>query len=417
MRAIRAAVATTIGLALMLTPPTAAQADSTDHPADAQTSVERGVIRSTAEYVPGRTAATVPPSMLGPDLTPQHGEQAANSMATPEDEAFKAECESQDAALDEAGWFRDRYSQCARRNWIITIFVNNVPTGTVTSEITMLGFGSNGNREVRYVVFVDDIRKTNAPTLVLDTMFIRVSFLGCNAALVACPTIPSRDAAVAAWRLQEDWSITFASPDISGGGPQIVPQTLHLNLYAHSPAQPEFSWSPSIDTSVSRTRYDSADYVGASRGAVFTDYRLVFEVDVNDPTQDESALHILQAQEHPMLTFPSWVGKTVPGKTTPLTRMHNKANNDANRNKSVAMCKSIWGEYDGLIQNCDEYPFASTYEGSYTGAPTSADLQRYSVRVIDAADNQHVGRDLLENGFYKANRVLNGDQFFVKVNT
>jgi hypothetical protein len=118
-----------------------------------------------------------------------------------------------------------------------------------------------------------------------------------------------------------------------------------------------------------------------------------------------------------MLTFPSWVGKSVPGKTVPLTRMHNKTENDNNRNKSVALCKNIWGEYNGQIQNCDEYPFASTYEGSHTGAPEPTDLQRYSVRVIDATDNQHVGRDLLENQFYKKYRVLDGDLFLVKVNT
>ncbi|GAA2860591.1 hypothetical protein Acy02nite_56840 [Actinoplanes cyaneus] len=37
------------------------------------------------------------------------------------------------------------------------------------------------------------------------------------------------------------------------------------------------------------------------------------------------------------------------------------------------------------------------------------------VRVIDGGDNVHVGRDLLENNFYKTNRVLDQDQFLVRV--
>jgi hypothetical protein len=37
------------------------------------------------------------------------------------------------------------------------------------------------------------------------------------------------------------------------------------------------------------------------------------------------------------------------------------------------------------------------------------------VRVIDADDNVHVGRDMLENRFYKVNRVLDQDQFRVRV--
>ena len=93
----------------------------------------------------------------------------------------------------------------------------------------------------------------------------------------------------------------------------------------------------------------------------------------------------------------------------------------------MSLCKQIWGQHDGFIQNCDEYPFASTCEGSHTGAPEPTDLQRYSVRVIDAGtgrrggalpdDNQHVGRDMLENAFYKLNRVLDRDLFLVRVIT
>jgi hypothetical protein len=52
-----------------------------------------------------------------------------------------------------------------RRDWIIVVHLNGVPTGDVTAEVTMLGYGSNGTREIRYVVFVEDIKKNLAPNL------------------------------------------------------------------------------------------------------------------------------------------------------------------------------------------------------------------------------------------------------------
>jgi hypothetical protein len=67
-----------------------------------------------------------------------------------------------------------------------------------------------------------------------------------------------------------------------------------------------------------------------------------------------------------------------------MAAMYNPTGNTKNRDKSMSLCKQIWGQHDGFIQNCDEYPFASTCEGSHTGAPEPTDLQRYSVRVIDA---------------------------------
>lgn len=410
VRLSRAATAVTATLTLLLAPLLVgrpAHAADSDHAAVAQ----RGVVRSSASYLPGRQLASDGHRVPEPATPTQRRD-------TPQDEAFKQQCASQDTALDESGWFRDRYSQCTRRTWIITVFANRVPVGTVTSNITMLGFGSNGSREIRYVVYVENIRKVGAPNLVLETLQIQVSFAGCDPSVVRCPVLTGRDATVTAWKLQDDWEITFASPDVAGGGEQRVPQSLYLRLWAHSP-QPDFIFDPPFDSSTSRSRYDSASYVGATRGAVFTDHQLVFTVDLRDPTQDESALHILDAQTRPDRTFPSWVGKSVPGRTEPLKRLYTpdgKAK-EANRTKSVALCEEIWGKYDGNIQNCDEYPFASTYQGAATGAPEPDDLQRYSVRVIDAADNIHVGRDLLENQFYKGNRVLDGDLFLVRVNT
>jgi hypothetical protein len=149
---------------------------------------------------------------------------------------------------------------------------------------------------------------------------------------------------------------------------------------------------------------------------VFPAYKLVFTLDVRLPDQTESARHIMAALEQPRLTFPSWLGKTVPGgPSEPLTRLYNEADRDKNQSKSRTTCDQLFGTWDGKLQNCDEFPFASTYEGAFTGPRDHNWGERYSVRLIDMTDNQHVGRDLLGTNFYQALRVLDGDKFSVQI--
>ncbi|MET8759467.1 NucA/NucB deoxyribonuclease domain-containing protein [Lentzea sp. NPDC004782] len=61
---------------------------------------------------------------------------------------------------------------------------------------------------------------------------------------------------------------------------------------------------------------------------------------------------------------------------------------------------------DGKKINCDEYPFASTYQGGTSGGPVSG-------RLIDAKVNREGGIQL--NNWYGWDRILDGDQFWVQL--
>ncbi|MFJ3719889.1 NucA/NucB deoxyribonuclease domain-containing protein [Streptomyces sp. NPDC090057] len=61
----------------------------------------------------------------------------------------------------------------------------------------------------------------------------------------------------------------------------------------------------------------------------------------------------------------------------------------------------------GTDLQCDEYPFASTKEGSTKGD------NRFSVRLIDGDDNETGGRRL--DQMYTLNRILDGDAFYMKI--
>ncbi|RFS82444.1 hypothetical protein D0T12_26970 [Actinomadura spongiicola] len=89
------------------------------------------------------------------------------------------------------------------------------------------------------------------------------------------------------------------------------------------------------------------------------------------------------------------------GAPNALERLTDKTLKDKNR---AVSCPPSQPRPPG--KSCDEYPFASTWQGAATGTnPTSA-------RMIDATQNELGGSAL--NTFYRENRVLEKDWFHVR---
>lgn len=101
----------------------------------------------------------------------------------------------------------------------------------------------------------------------------------------------------------------------------------------------------------------------------------------------KSALHIKQAQ-------------TRFGART-LSRYYWGRSRNLNRSKAMSVCRKL-----PKAGSCDEYPFASTYQGCSIMPPCS-------VKKIPLADNVGSGRAL--GRFYLRARVVHGDRFRVKI--
>ncbi|WP_328698499.1 NucA/NucB deoxyribonuclease domain-containing protein [Streptomyces sp. NBC_00342] len=127
-------------------------------------------------------------------------------------------------------------------------------------------------------------------------------------------------------------------------------------------------------------------------GCVFPSASPVFSLSRSDAKVKQSANHILDAQR-------KITGH--PGASTPLHRITNEKTISAHRK---AMCAKVRNP-DPKKYDCDEYPFAASKEG---GNPA-----RGSTRIISAGDNRSAGARL--GGFYKAQRVLNGDGYYVGI--
>ncbi|SDU77101.1 Deoxyribonuclease NucA/NucB [Jiangella alkaliphila] len=152
-------------------------------------------------------------------------------------------------------------------------------------------------------------------------------------------------------------------------------------------------------------RCDKATYVSRPLGCVFHEFvpELVFDA-TETSTYEEAALHIQDALYAPERTVPN-TGVRMPGRQDldePLRR-----NFYGNRSRTIVQnkCQELWPGYPAQGLECDEYPFASTYQNANYGP--------YSVRAIPALQNFDAGQVI--NALYRDQRLLDGDDFFVDV--
>lgn len=178
-------------------------------------------------------------------------------------------------------------------------------------------------------------------------------------------------------------------------------------------------------------RWDAASYLAnstgggnpAKKGAATFSYVGTLTYSAKAGAEERAvAQHIRTAFTNPQDTKPYMSAKKVPGQTAkhPLHRTVSKARRDDNRKASVKQCKRYWGANysQNNTRDCDEYPFATTYEGAAEhDYDQDAKKFNFSVRPLPKPDNI-AGGNLLTS-FYAKNRLIDGmdDGFIVKIIT
>jgi hypothetical protein len=320
------------------------------------------------------------------------------------------------AATAPRGWLRDRFQQCyaKRLQYIVVRNDNGTPAGEITFEFWLLGFGNHGIRQVDYLISVEDITVSTVPGNVIDwpNQMIELMMRGCS---VTADTTCAHGVAktVDQWFNVPSYAVTYTSAPSTGTGADFVwyNRVTHDLRIGTSPIRP----TTQPDIVETYIRFDTGRKMVRAHGAVFPDYTPELVLSLSDPAVNESALHIRDAQDFPTRTFPSWLGKTVPGKPggEPLHRTVDDARSTANNTAAINTCKQVWGpDYATGGMQCDEYPFKVTQEGAanaINGTPT----RRYSARPITGTDNGNAGNRLGE--LYGGSRVLDGEQFYVRI--
>lgn len=325
---------------------------------------------------------------------------------------LRDDCQDQPEANSPSGWFRDRFSQCVvvSQHVVLRSHDGTTKLGELEFDTVLLGFAVNGERKVEYVSSIENIHAIITGPENPELWEVTQTFYPTGNDEVIAPATRERSDLLNDWENDPEWNLVYTSPGEEhlheNGDFQIVNARVSLGLRVSSPSA-DTSWSQ-IGAAVSNVRFDHAGpIVGRHQGTVFVEAESFYELSLSDPAVQETAQHISDAQNNPWMTFPSWVGKSTPGEDEPLHRVLDQEIRDDNRAEVRRTCLDIWGDYDGSQLNCDEYPFASTYEGAAFGD------DRYSARLIDAADNQEAGRRLGQ--IFRQNRVLDGDPFYVRI--
>jgi hypothetical protein len=132
------------------------------------------------------------------------------------------------------------------------------------------------------------------------------------------------------------------------------------------------------------------------------------------------APHIQLAFTNPTATKPLNALKKIPGNSAdrPLHRLYpDQKCRERNRVVAVRECTRYWGpNYTDGGKECDEFPFATTYEGSALEEyDVHAEKLNYSAMPLDGTQNGAAGN--LLSGFCTSNRIIDGleDGFMVGI--
>lgn len=177
------------------------------------------------------------------------------------------------------------------------------------------------------------------------------------------------------------------------------------------------------DTFLLPPRWDEADYLPASTtggAAAFSVLPTLKYSTAPSAPEREVALHIKKAYATPQLTLPPLATKKLAGQVAdePLTRLYlDTERRRKNRSRAVWNCVKFYGpNYAEGGKQCDEFPFATTYQGS-AGSDYDPYQERknFSVQAIDGKSNEAGGTLLAQ--FYDLNRLIDGpdDGFLVKI--
>ncbi|WP_449349597.1 NucA/NucB deoxyribonuclease domain-containing protein [Streptomyces shaanxiensis] len=307
----------------------------------------------------------------------------------------------------------DHYNWCMVTTCIYyTVDASGVVKGTTTMRCTQAGNGTSGQRTILLTSgrdkFVDSGEaKVNAA--IIET-WNTTGYSGTDGSNIACNVDGNSPQTRPEWAAGSKavFVITSAAADgysrdsvsrcgIAGWSRSDIPQWANMSQQG--------------------VRMDSASYLGSNGAGIFDRVvPIMQDYSVTSTRNGAVAQHVRDAQSNPNSTYPprpDGGAKVIPGAVSsgvPLTRLMSTwdaaatARYNANRSKVTSTCASL---SHNANEECDEYPFASTWQGAGKGDGN------FSVRYVDGTQNGNAGTDL--NNWYIADRTLHNDKFYVYV--
>lgn len=314
-----------------------------------------------------------------------------------------------------------------------------VVTGASDVRVTTIGKGKRNRRTMEVQVALDNWRRSAGYEFPADPESITSVIVSCTRSDMT-PCTAAGDVVtnkqVGQWQLSPESVATF---NITGqshdDGPYFTNDQVTKHQFAvrvrglpEAPPPP-----PVFYVALQNFRCDTASYFydGYAGACLFQDYTPIMRYQLASTGQAAVAMHIDFAQRNPMspdMTIPGDHTAGVLGSRWPLHRLWKNGTNYVNAGLTGTIMSSAeyyvengrekdyqcrWlqrppGDYD-----CDEYPFASTFEGGYYPRLQPSSGSAFSVRIVPRGQNRSAGGLLA--AFYAREHVISYDPFFVQI--
>ncbi|MFD9280268.1 hypothetical protein ACFWD7_23690 [Streptomyces mirabilis] len=335
---------------------------------------------------------------------------------------------------DKAFYVKSRFAVCDGASFLQTWVRNNTPVGESMFNVRVVGTIAKNSRTIDFQYYFTDFAttgSTGASTMPITTKGNIPQSWPAGARYTRGGNLPGTKTFTELKALRTFHQTVNAAPGQGSG------RNLDSLFAVYEPA---ISYAPPAGWTVRGVhggklfmlapRWEAASYLAnstgggnpARKGAATFSYLTTLTLSARQGAEERAeAQHIHQAFLVPQDTKPYMSAKKVPGQTAadPLHRTVSARRIDDNRKAAVKQCRRYWGpNYTSGGKECDEYPFASTYEGAAEhDYDPEAQKFNFSAKPIPGDDNG-AGGSLLKS-FYAKNRMIDGldDGFIVKIVT
>jgi hypothetical protein len=377
----------------------------------------------TASYgttAPGQLTAPGQATASGP-MTAAGTVTAAATGAT-YDRWDATSCRAASAAGSTSyGYVRNHFSWCQWATYTAMSWGGGAITGTLTWRMTTIGINWQGVRRTAYDIYLDQLAGSDA----LANAYVGVSYgvWPANETPNASCNVQSgggRADTVTGWKARSD---AHYQMDLPQSASSVGPDKLDACFFGQAVAVwylGAWNWAaPSQPNQGTWTRCDSAPYIQVggvtyTSGCVFSYTNPFWTVSKTaDPRISESAQHWYDAFVYPGTTAPTKLTKLIPGKYGTSNFMHrlyyNSTRIRANGDAAKKTCDVYFPFQTGgtTKHDCDEIPFARTYEGASVGD------NNYSAYPVLSTDNQLSGS--FWGAWLSQDRILDGDRFQIQI--
>ncbi|GGZ81629.1 hypothetical protein ACH5AJ_15165 [Streptomyces rochei] len=369
------------------------------------------------------SAAAQPPSR------PAAGQLAAAAVTYPAPTRTMTAAECRTALGSSNKFFlKSRFAVCSGASFLQTWLQNGRPVGESMFNVMAVGTIGENTRQIQFTYHVTDRVSTGntgvtGMQITLEGKIAQSwpSTVKYTPSGTALPVTKTWAQFAAASSVQT--SVTAAKGVGSNGSTETIFAVYQPSVKIKAPAPWTLGGSTGGNLFMLAPRWDKANYLANSANggaATFSYLGTLYYSKAEGAPERAVALHIEKAFKTPGQTQPPSSTKKIPGQTAdePLTRLYtDTARRDRNRAVAVSNCRKYFGpDYATGGKECDEFPFASTYQGAAGSEYDPYQLpNNFSVQALDGTQNGNAGN--LLGQFVSKYRILDGpdDGYLVQI--